>query len=47
MKTSQPDATHDALDDSRERVAGDSQAYYDYRDGGQLEADLAKLAALL
>ena len=32
---------------SRERVAGDSQAYYDYRDGGQLEADLAKLAALL
>ncbi|MGW5641071.1 hypothetical protein, partial [Streptomyces sp. NPDC003832] len=31
---------------SPEQVASDSAAYYEYRDGGGLEADLAKLRAL-
>ncbi|HEY9370147.1 hypothetical protein [Streptomyces sp.] len=32
---------------SPERVASDSAAYYEYRDGGGLEADLIKLRALV
>lgn len=32
---------------SPERVSGDAAAYYDYRDGGGLEADLEKLRTLI